>query len=45
MNNKNVIIFDIETMQELFLIVCMVPGKAGKSFQVSKWKNQFRFFC
>jgi len=41
---KNVIIFDIETMQELFLVVCMVPGKTGKSFQVSKWKNQLDSF-
>jgi len=41
---KNVIIYDIETMQELFLVVCMVPGKAGKSFQVSKWKNQLDAF-
>lgn len=44
MNDKNVIIFDIETMQELFLVVCMVPGKAGKSFQVSKWKNELDKF-
>jgi DNA polymerase elongation subunit (family B) len=44
MNNNNVIIFDIETMQELFLVVCMVPGKAGKSFQVSKWKNELDKF-
>ena len=41
---KNVIIYDIETMQELFLVVCMVPGKTGKSFQVSKWKNQLDAF-
>lgn len=41
---KDVIIYDIETMQELFLVVCMVPGKAGKSFQVSKWKNQLDSF-
>ena len=41
---KNVIIYDIETMQELFLVVCMVPGKAGKSFQVSKWKNELDKF-
>ncbi len=40
----NVIIYDIETMQELFLVVCMVPGKAGKSFQVSKWKNELDKF-
>ena len=44
MNKEDVIIYDIETMQELFLIVCMVPGKAGKSFQVSKWKNQLDAF-
>jgi hypothetical protein len=41
---EDVIIYDIETMQELFLVVCMVPGKAGKSFQVSKWKNQLDSF-
>lgn len=44
MNDKNVIVYDIETMQELFLVVCMVPGKAGKSFQVSRWKNQLDAF-
>jgi hypothetical protein len=41
---EEVIIYDIETMQELFLVVCMVPGKIGKSFQVSKWKNQLDAF-
>lgn len=41
---KDVIIYDIETMQELFLVVCMVPGKAGKSFQVSRWKNELDKF-
>lgn len=41
---KNVICYDIETMQELFCVVCMVPGKVGKSFQVSKWKNQLDSF-
>ena len=44
MKENNVIIFDIETMQELFLIVCMIPGKVGKSFQVSKWKNELDKF-
>jgi hypothetical protein len=39
-----IIIYDIETMQELFLIVCMVPGRAPKSFQLSKWKNQMDAF-
>jgi hypothetical protein len=41
---ENVICYDIETMQELFLVVVMVPGKTGKSFQVSKWKNQLDAF-
>lgn len=41
---KNVICYDIETMQELFCVVCMVPGKIGKSFEVSKWKNQLDAF-
>lgn len=41
---KNVVVYDIETMQELFCVVCMVPGKTGKSFQVSKWKNQLDAF-
>jgi len=41
---ENVVIYDIETMQELFAVVCMVPGKMGKSFQVSKWKNQLDKF-
>lgn len=41
---NNVVIFDIETMQELFAVVVMIPGKVGKSFQVSKWKNQLDAF-
>tara|TARA_R110000782_G_scaffold93772_1_gene177296 strand:+ start:908 stop:2872 length:1965 start_codon:yes stop_codon:yes gene_type:complete len=41
---EKIIIYDIETMQELFAVVCMVPGKVGKSFQVSKWKNQLDSF-
>jgi len=41
---EQVVVYDIETMQELFLVVCMVPGKVGKSFQVSKWKNQLDKF-
>ena len=39
-----IICYDIETMQELFLVVCMVPGKVPKSFQVSKWKNELDKF-
>ncbi len=41
---EDLIVYDIETMQELFLVVCMEPGKTGKSFQVSKWKNQLDKF-
>jgi hypothetical protein len=41
---EEVIIYDIETMQELFAVVVMIPGKVGKSFQVSKWKNQLDAF-
>lgn len=41
---EKVIIYDIETLQELFAVVCMVPGKIGKSFQLSKWKNQLDSF-
>jgi len=41
---EQIICYDIETMQELFLVVCMVPGKAGKSFQVSRWKNELDKF-
>ena len=41
---EQLVCYDIETMQELFLVVCMEPGKLGKSFQVSKWKNQLDKF-
>ena len=41
---ENVIIYDIETMQECFIVVCMEPGKTPKSFTVSKWQNQLDAF-
>ena len=40
----NVIIYDIETMQECFIVVCMEPNKTPKSFTVSKWQNQLDAF-
>lgn len=40
----DVVIYDIETMQELFLVVCMIPGKTPKKFEVSKFKNQLDGF-
>ena len=39
-----IICYDIETMQELFVVVCMSPGKTAKSFQVSRWKNELDKF-
>lgn len=41
--NKNVI-YDIETMQECFIVVCMKPEETPKSFVISKWKNQIDSF-
>jgi len=41
---EDIIIYDIETMQECFIVVCMQPGKTPKSFTVSKWKNQLDAF-
>jgi len=43
MMNKNVI-YDIETMQECFIVVCMKPEETPKSFVISKWKNQIDSF-
>jgi hypothetical protein len=37
---NDVIIYDIETMQECFIVVCMKPESTPKSFTVSKWQNQ-----
>lgn len=38
------IIYDIETMQECFIVVCMKPEQTPKSFIVSKWHNQLDAF-
>ena len=40
----NNIIYDIETMQECFIVVCMKPEQTPKSFIVSKWHNQLDAF-
>ena len=42
---NDVIIYDIETMQECFIVVCMKPESTPKSFTVSKWKNQLDSFA
>lgn len=44
METDNVIIYDIETMRECFIVVCMEPEKTPKSFVVSKWQNQLDTF-
>lgn len=41
---EEVIIYDIETMKECFIVVCMKPGQTPKSFVVSKWQNQLDGF-
>lgn len=41
---SDVIIYDIETMQECFIVVCMKPESTPKSFTVSKWQNQLDAF-
>ena len=42
---NDVIIYDIETMQECFIVVCMKPESTPKSFTVSKWQNQLDAFA
>ena len=49
LNEKNirsdsVICYDIETMQECFIVVCMRPESTPKSFTVSNWQNQLDSF-
>ena len=41
---KDVICYDIETMKECFIVVCMKPEKTPKSFTVSKWHNELDAF-
>jgi len=41
---KKVIIYDIETMKECFIVVCMKPDETPTSFTVSKWQNQLDGF-
>ena len=41
---KDVICYDIETMKECFIVVCMKPEETPKSFVVSKWHNQLDAF-
>ena len=41
---QNVLIYDIETMKELFLVVAYIPGEGHYQFEVSKRKNQLESF-
>lgn len=41
---ENVVIYDIETMQELFLVVALIPGEPYRHWEVSTWKNEIDSF-
>jgi hypothetical protein len=43
-SENNVLFYDIETMQELFAVVCSIPGVGYKKFEVSKFKNELDKF-
>lgn len=43
MENK-VIIYDIETLQEYFLVVCLIPGEPYRMFKVNQWENNLDSF-
>lgn len=36
---KEVVIHDIETLREVFCLVCLVPGEPIQKFEISRWKN------
>jgi hypothetical protein len=40
----NVVIYDIETMKECFVVVCLIPGEPYKTFEVSQYKNELDGF-
>jgi hypothetical protein len=40
----NVIIYDIETMKEYFLVVALIPGEPYRTFEVNKDKNNLDAF-
>jgi hypothetical protein len=43
-SENNVLFYDLETMQELFAVVCSIPGVGYKKFEVSKFKNELDKF-
>lgn len=38
------IIHDIETLEEVFVVVCLIPGEPIYKWEVSKWKNELDSF-
>jgi len=41
---EKVIIYDIETLKEYFLVVCLIPGEPYKAFKVNKDQNMLDAF-
>ena len=41
---KDVIIYDIETMKEYFLVVCLIPQEPYRVFKVNKNQNDLDAF-
>jgi len=40
----NVIIYDIETLKEYFLVICLIPGEPYRRFRVDRWHNELDGF-
>lgn len=40
----NVIIYDIETLKEYFLVVCLIPGESYRAFKVNSEENNLDAF-
>ena len=41
---EKVIIYDIETLKECFLVVCLIPGEPYRRFRVDRWHNELDSF-
>ena len=42
---EKVIIYDIETLKEYFLVVCLIPGEPYRAFKLNKWENNLDAFA
>ena len=38
------VIYDIETLKEYFLVVCLIPGEPYRVFKVNQWENNLDAF-